>query len=171
DPGSEREPCRPQLRVWIARCHDVQCGAEVLEFAGTFVPGAFAAADTAKVEAQHGASDLRQRLCRPEHGLRVHRPALDGEWMAEDHGCAERLARRQHRWLGQGLEASGRPIDLAHPVVRHQPTILALRSVSGSSWRATNPWTTRANSPGRVTVPMWPVRGSQARSAPGIRFR
>ena len=150
---------------------DVERRAEVGDLARPFVPRAFAAADAAEVEAEHRAPDPRQCLRRPIHRLRVHRPAFDGQRMAEDHCGAHRLARRQHRGLEQRLESAGGPLNLANGLVCHQTAILLVAGRAMSGYREAKSAIRFANSAGRVIVPMCPVRSRTASSAPGMRSR
>src|SRR5215475_3830780 len=71
------------IHLRISRRHEVDRSGKVLHLATARIEHAGAAADTAEVEAKHGAADSSQRFGRVEDGFRVHRSSSGRQRMSE----------------------------------------------------------------------------------------
>ena len=124
DPGSERHAADPEQRAGILLLHVVERGAEVVRLARAVGKRATACACAAKVDAQHGAADPAERLRGLIHDLRVHRAAVLGVRVCEDHRRAQPVrmpgvdaavvadAAGGRRLVEERLEPPGRTSDL-----------------------------------------------------------
>src|SRR3984893_18048052 len=84
NPGAERHPAAPLMRLRIPAGHEVDCRAAVGHFTRTVAVGAGARPRAPKVEAQDRAAGAAQCLRGVIDRLRVHRPPVLRMWMRED---------------------------------------------------------------------------------------
>src|SRR5262249_14315468 len=126
----------PEADARIARPHERQAGAKIIEFAAAIVPRAFARPDAAEVESQHGAADPRECLRGLIDDLRMHRAAVLRMRMRDDDSRSTAVgtssldesfvvhAAIRRRFFEQSFETSGRAGDFAY-ARRHATSVRA----------------------------------------------
>src|SRR5207247_11326006 len=141
-PRSDRHPAGPHPRGRISPVHEIEAGAKIVHLAGPVAEGAGTFSRAPKIEAKHGAADLRQRLGCVIHDLRMHRAAVLRVRMTEDDGSPQMFTIG--RLFQERFEPPGGSGNLSHPHDAARP------SCPRSDSRETKPSTSAANASGRV---------------------